>query len=516
MKYYFAILPLIFLALSANLAHADTGALFGAAGGSVAPYQEQNIKMDSEHVSIIISKIQFNERSAEVSVDYVLRNTSNKPVTVLTGFPERDYQGEGGALKEFRAFIEGKEVLTQFRAQDTTFYHNRATYTDYTVGWHTYILSFTPNQTLHVKNSYHQDPYGYEGSRGYGAYFEYILDTGASWQGAIDEAVVDIELKDDSLFDIDSLAPIYNYSGAQWTFSPDFKKLSLTLSDIKPTVDDNIVIKFDSAAVYNTFYSCNDRIEDVKDSDNPEVAVATSYKPIDRQLQYRLDNQTPEDNLSFEPTDIAYFPCKAADSNKRSAWISGNLNALPGKNQVLTLRNIPVDRSYVSLYLLSGFITDSFANDKNHNLYRTYSRPKKIKLSFFASKDETRPQKTLILNVPDDPKGTILPFNQWITAHGKEAYINLEIVDVYKGEKYSNIAIAEVNLNGIPAVLQELTGETNVDLKISATSSESKTMAARKSGFKENTWKYICAAEFSIVLLLLGVLGYNYRRKRQD
>lgn len=326
MKYYFAIVPLIFLALSANLAYADTGALLGAAGGSVAPYQEQIIKMDFEHVGMIISKGQYSERSAEVTVDYVLRNTSNKPVTVLTGFPERDYQGEGGELKEFRAFVEGKEVTTQLHTQDATFYHAFSASADYTVGWHTYTLSFAPDQTLHVKNSYHQDPYGYEGSSGYGAYFEYILDTGASWQGAIDEAVIDIELKDDSLFDIQSLAPISNYPGnSQWTFSSDLKKLSLTLSDIKPTVNDNIVIKFDSAAVYNTFNGCPDRIEDVKDSDNPEAAIATSYKPIDRQLQYRLENTIPGFDPSFEPADIAYFPCKAADGDNRSAWISGDL-----------------------------------------------------------------------------------------------------------------------------------------------------------------------------------------------
>ena len=431
-------------------AYADSAALVGAFGGTAYPYMDQQIKMASEKVSMTI--VGNPGQHSVVTVDYTFRNTSDKTVTVLTGFPERTYFNGGDAkLTNFQAFVQGKKVEVTYRKNADM--GDSPQNGPQELGWYTYPLSFAPHEEVQVRNSYESDPYGGEGSIGYRATFEYILDTGATWKGTIDTVDIEVNLKDSSLHEVATLAPLYTISN-QWHISDDYKKLTLTLNNIKPTVNDNIRIFFDNR-VHNSFVTgCNFKVDKVDDEDNPGVATATSFRPIDRNFSFQPGDPNDSTNTSMDSLqiDMGYFPCLAFDADPRSAWVSGNGDAHP----VLTFKGIPTNRAFDAVNIIGGF-----RKDVSSASYQDYSRPKKIKLNFYRPHAQ-KETASLILNVPDNPKGSIIKFGKWVSYSETEgAKMDIEVLDTYPGKKYSNVAIAEFDLLGVPAQLSE-TSDLNI------------------------------------------------------
>ncbi|MFH0770344.1 MAG: hypothetical protein V1926_03115 [Candidatus Peregrinibacteria bacterium] len=424
-------------------ASADSAALFGAYGGTAHPYMDQQIQLQSEKVTMTISRDNDHYQHGAVTVDYVFRNTSDTSVTMLTGFPERS-DGDG-KLKNFQASVRGKNVVVAYKKDDT--YTDRPDEPSMQDGWYTYAMNFAPHEEVQVENTYEQDPWGGEGSIGYRATFEYILDTGATWKGTIDSVEVEINLTDDSLFDVSTLSPISPLSSNRWQVSDDWKKLSLTLLNIKPITADNIRISFDSR-VNSSTPGCFWKVNSVDEENNPDDAVATSYKEIDRQFSFQPDDPNDPTNTAMEPEqrDMGYFPCEAFDGDSRSAWISGQ----QAGNPVLSLKSIPANRAFNALNILTGF-----RKDLSPSSYRDYSRPKKIKVSFFSPKAQ-EPAVSLVMDVPDNPQGSLLEFGRWIAYSETEgAKMDIKVIESYPGEKYPNVAIADVALQGIPKLLGE-------------------------------------------------------------
>jgi len=96
---------------------ANTGVFFGA-GSQVIPIKNDNVQLVRERVTI---KLRVDEEEAkwgtpffpraDVEAEFILKNTSNQPVTLQVGFPFLDLQGFG----------DEKLVLSKldFRAKDT-------------------------------------------------------------------------------------------------------------------------------------------------------------------------------------------------------------------------------------------------------------------------------------------------------------------------------------------------------------------------------------------------------------
>ncbi|MEI8229947.1 MAG: hypothetical protein WCG83_02300 [Candidatus Peregrinibacteria bacterium] len=435
-----------FLAIAIPLtASADSAPLFGAYSGTAHPYTDQQIQLQSEKVTMTILRNpppNDQEQHSTVTVDYVFRNTSDKSITVLTGFPERS---EGDAkLKNFQATVNGKKAAITYKKDDAMIDRpNEPTMQD---GWYSYTMTFAPHEDVQVRNTYEQDPWGGEGSRGYSATFEYILDTGASWKGVIESVDIEIILQDGTLYNVASVSPLPDRPYDQWRISDDFKHLSLTRTNLKPTMADNIRISFGLQSSYPVYPGCNDRVTKVEDQDHPEVATATSTKEIDRNFPF-----------NGEKIPWGFFACKANDGDSQTAWISGKQSG----NPILSLKNLPAHRAFDSLYIIPGFQDDSVSPS-----YRHYARPKMIKISFFPP-HALKPTAALILNIPDKApwNDSTYTLGKWIT-YGKTegARMDIEVLETYPGEKYSNVAISEIGLLGVPEQLGE---HSNLDVGIS-------------------------------------------------
>ena len=139
--------------------------------------------MAAEHVDAEI-------RGDQAWVTCIFTNTG--PATErLMGFPQA-LEGDSPELLDFRAFVDQNEVSVTFRpnAQPQGEW-------DY-AGWHTFTVPFAAGQTRTVRNTY-QGRLTWEsnGAR----LFEYVLHTGAAWQGPIGQADITVHWhRDPGLF----------------------------------------------------------------------------------------------------------------------------------------------------------------------------------------------------------------------------------------------------------------------------------------------------------------------------
>jgi len=149
---------------------------------------------------------------AKVRCEFVFRN-EGPATTVKMGFPERasgDVRPtEEPALKNFRSWVDGREVRTRFVVEKPV---RELEYS----AWHVKEVSFAANQERKVVNEY-AAPLG-EDSMG-GRFFTYILTTGSSWKGKIGAAEIIVDVGGiSSLYYVTAVHP-EGYRRRGYTFS---------------------------------------------------------------------------------------------------------------------------------------------------------------------------------------------------------------------------------------------------------------------------------------------------------
>ena len=394
----------------ANSAFADTGALSGGHGGTLKSYNDDNIQMLNETITMNLTE-EVGElgrtSNAHVQVDYTFKNTTNKKVTVLTGFPEiQDWE----PLQNFEAYVDNKKMDIKKELEKVS--DEDSTSKKY---WLTYEMTFEPNQTLSVRNSYDQKPEGSEGARSSRQYM-YILETGATWKNDIQSVDFVINLKGVDFHNITAIQPLYD--GNPWQVSNYGNTLKLTINNIEPTATDNLELTMGDGAGFD---SCYYKTEIAAERDNQYAATATSSK-------------TPNDKIG-----ISYYPCDAVDNNEKTAWITAD--GVDPAGQVFSYKALVFGTKIDSLFMLGGF-----------GKYTDYSRPKKVKLTLVSkTENEAKEMTSMILDIPDDGRGSYidLPSEILMSRHfnpDAEEHVNVEILEIYPGLKYKNLAISSFYL----------------------------------------------------------------------
>jgi hypothetical protein len=212
------------ISLLAATAFADDGYL-GIVGSNVVPLQSENITLSSEHVEVVVA-----DGYASVTCIFTFTN-SGPATTVLMGFPELQpsERRENTSLQDFTAEVDGVRVPVVYRLQDatptptssataTTSVRPNGTPSGATASamslstatatsshnptivvpdaarrryraWHTFDVPFAEGQVRIVRNSY-RGPLG--GTSDGSHSFEYVLETGSTWLGAIADATIDV------------------------------------------------------------------------------------------------------------------------------------------------------------------------------------------------------------------------------------------------------------------------------------------------------------------------------------
>jgi hypothetical protein len=159
-------------------------------GDNVGPFKgTPPITMEKEVVKATIT----NDKSYVDAVFY-LRNTANKSVTLLVGFPDEasspndgDYAGR---LEDFKVWVNGRLFSYTNKKQIR---RNKKPYEGDYLLWKVWEMTFRPKERKIVRNTYKCS----NGTTTAGPFkaFRYILRTGATWKGNIGQADIIITLK---------------------------------------------------------------------------------------------------------------------------------------------------------------------------------------------------------------------------------------------------------------------------------------------------------------------------------
>ncbi|MBC7264606.1 MAG: hypothetical protein H5T64_09685 [Chloroflexi bacterium] len=213
-----------FLMVIAYSAQADDASL-GAVGYGVVPLDSNQVTMTAEQV-----EAEIRDDQAWVTCVFTFTN-AGPPIEVLMGFPQARSirEGEAPELMEFRAFVDDEEVPVTFlpNAQPQGEW-------DYE-GWHTFKVPFAASQTRTMRNTYHGRLTWYSnGDRA----FEYILRTGSTWQGPIGQADIVVRWERDRYVVPETL------SARPSGYLQGQRELRWHFTNLEPTLEDDIRISF--------------------------------------------------------------------------------------------------------------------------------------------------------------------------------------------------------------------------------------------------------------------------------
>ena len=447
---------LFVLLVATTIAFADMAPVSGTGTGSLRIYTEPSVELSREKILIEIGK-----KSAHVPVRYVFNNSSDAPVTLTTGFPERlrlsdeDYASKG--MKNFVARVNEKTIHTRFQSTGTSS-------NDWTskprFGWHVYPVTFLPGETV-IENRYTQYYFGV--SKDHALDFEYILDTGASWKGEIGTVDVQIDFVDGMNARTVKTLPL---QGSLWTTSPDFRHLHKTLTNIEPTQQENITLHlFSNLVATDPLGLCG--AKGVNPDDSP-MFVGQSLTDLEKEYNAKDSIGYQEGTRAFDflarPVRAkdyegktttgfdAFVPCFINDWNDESAWIS-KISGASGN----AFLSIPLEtrRELIALHVQGGFT-------KGQNRFLDYARPKKIRLTLYGERGEQIPfyeeekQKDMsyTLTLSDSKMGQKIDILNhpeiFIPSSDVFTRLRVDILSVYPGKKYPQVAITDFSFESVP------------------------------------------------------------------
>lgn len=129
-----------------------------------------------------------------------------------------------------------------------------------------------------------------------------------------------------------------------------------------------------------------------------------------------------------------YKPDNIHDFNLFTSWVPDTTNGVTGKK--ISFHFKPLSPRVTEILIYNGYI-------KNMELFKANARVKKFRLYinnvYYATLElsDTTAQQTFKI-APTQSKGK-----------KKDLILTLEIAEVYKGEKYADVAVSEINFNGI-------------------------------------------------------------------
>ncbi|MBD3330487.1 hypothetical protein GF354_03070 [Candidatus Peregrinibacteria bacterium] len=399
-----ALIFFAFLLLSTQTVFADSANLNGAGANatSLSPEQNEHIKMVDEQLIMTIYPSSLDENGytegyTDTDVTYTFTNTSSESQTVTLGFPERclDYCSEESdfwRLADFKAYINDEEVDTDYIYTEYS-YEN---FSDHTDSWYVYETVFAPNETKKIRNTYKFQHSNYKGSN---RWFYYILETGSTWLGPIENLDIYIRFSPGlSLYNINSITGPSGYLMNQRD-----NQIEWHITNLEPTDSDNIEIDFDPFT--DADFMC------IVEPEYHEGYPASS-------------------SLKAEPeNDLMYYPCLVGDNQIETAWVEGVDG--PGIGEWI---QVPLDpaKNYDKVQIFSGY-------GESDELWDQNNRVKDLKITFSTGFEQT-------VHFIDNYDYEVFTLDEIVVA---PLWAKFEILNIYPGTKFDDTAISEIKVLGI-------------------------------------------------------------------
>ena len=376
-------------------------------GSSATASTSTTIRMNNEHVELTIhtdtgspatdtsDAKNYRKGYGSVKVTYEFENTSNKQEKVSLGFPEECSNGLSNECEQSGEILHDLKLLEK----NTSYKVLKKDDTANNKSWYASDVTFNPHEKKTLITTYWVRVGTYKsGSR----WMNYTLSTGATWKDSIGEAKIDVTF----------LSPLDDYlikeiSPAGFTFSKDRKKISWDLKNIEPTEQDNIRLAY-------------------TDFNEPVFGCEIGGSLSEHEMSDYASSWLPTN----EKQNLFYFPCAASDRDTKTAWVEGASGNGTGEWIKLDLNT---NNHYESLEIRNGY-------GLSKDLWKKNNRVKKATLEFSNGKKEDITLKDkmdwqrFVLKKPVDGV----------------TWVKLTIKDVYKGTKYNDTAISEINMQGLP------------------------------------------------------------------
>ena len=235
-----------------NKAKADVGLPPAHPGSSLSPGEyATNVQMVSEKVEIIIEE---ETLKASVSAEFYMRNhgTENEEIEVWFPLGERkNYAKKDRIIQvaDFRAWVEDNEKEITIENSD-----------EWNLVWAHWPVNFPAETNIAIRVSYVLSPSLETAPSGFGR-FDYILETGAGWQGVIEQAVITIQTPY-PLGELDNLLGFGNAFYANPSeYSLNHSEITWVFTDLEPIENDNINFSLLRPKIWHRIYDSYKRLE---------------------------------------------------------------------------------------------------------------------------------------------------------------------------------------------------------------------------------------------------------------
>ncbi|HEY4788283.1 MAG TPA: hypothetical protein VIH57_19655 [Bacteroidales bacterium] len=376
---------------------ADDAPLCHVPGGTVKPISNSDIQMYSETIDITLLADYYT-----VEVNYVFVN-KGKAQKVVMGFPSSSDND-----MHFKAYENDSELEITKMKSDWNYIPGSGNGCQYITSpfdqFECQTVFFNENETKHIKNTYQQrynPSYRDEPITS----FYYVLVTGAFWRENI--STVEVRLHTDNApfyFDLENGSTLNNEKVSLVNF---YRKLT----NLKPKED---------------------------------LSFGVTYK--DTYIPFTEDSVLkPSGNINYEVLNLI-------DGKKGTAWVEGYKGS--GIGSKIEFYN-PSGSAHIikSMDIVNGCAkSDKIFNDNNRvsciKLTINYNVSKAFIGGYYEGLKEDFNDKVVtkveyIFNLKDTPLSQRIIFNFPIPTTS----LTIEILDVFKGDKYDDTGISEIKFN---------------------------------------------------------------------
>jgi len=243
---------LLLMGIPRSDAKADVGLPPAHPGYSLSPGDyETNVQMVSEVVEIIIDE---GPLKASVEASFQMRNNGAEDEDIEVWFPfgevihhakkERVFQ-----VADFQAWVDGKEMDIIIEQSD-----------EWKLIWAHWPVSFPNGESIEILVSYNLNP-SMDNTPGWCGRFDYILETGAGWQGAIETAEIIIQAP----YPLEELDVLLGFGDPFFAnpegYAIDHTEIRWTFSSLEPTEGDNINFSLLDPGTWQAIYDSYKSLE---------------------------------------------------------------------------------------------------------------------------------------------------------------------------------------------------------------------------------------------------------------
>jgi hypothetical protein len=427
------------LLLAADAAWANGGGYISGgvrATGGVVGFEP----VATGHVRILDETllIRAGRSSAKVEVRYLMRNMTDKKVTVRFGFPieettdDNPYRAVGEAAptahmtphycSNYEITARGKALRVRWQAEENPDGDMRFNGLS---GWNISEITFAKGEEVPVTIRFDS---GYPGSHHFvsetsttaAGIFRYRLSTAACWHGTIGEGRVILEPDGIDPADIRVIKPVNRFKkeGDRWIWN---------FSDLEPTLDDDLEIECQPQV--NAFGH-----QPLARADSEGLPSHLYAEYIDRGGRWSMlhSNYEVKASSTLAPdVDLSYDATNIRNVWEASVWSEGAAGS--GEGEWLEITPVAA-KPLIEIRIRPGF-QDEDANLQD--LFKANARPKQIRM-------ELNGEHKFDVELLDREEEVVIPVRGYNEPVRK---IRMTFTGVYPGERFEDLCVTSVRLH---------------------------------------------------------------------